>query len=348
MKRGARGVGVCFVSLLVWSITLIVATSGPAEAGQTLDAVRKNGLVRCGVSPGVAFMSMPDSAGRWQGFDVEICRAVAAAVFGDAEKVKFVPTTAQTRFTALQSGEVDLISRTTALTISRDSAMGLSGTTASFYTGQGFLVHKKTGAKKGTDLDGATVCATQGSIIERNIEDFARANKIKITTIAFDTPANVLAAFLAGRCDAISNDMINLMANRLAAPNPEDLILLPDLVAKEMHGPMVRNGDGEWIQLVRWTVFALIQAEEYGLTKANVANAKTTSTDPQIRRFLGLTENVGAGFNLPAGWAYEVIRQVGNYGEMFERTAGRGGLGLDRGPNRLWTDGGIMISWLWQ
>jgi general L-amino acid transport system substrate-binding protein len=322
--------------------------SSPTRAGATLDAVKKNGVVRCGVSPGVAFMSMPDSTGLWQGFDVEICRSVAAAVFGDADEVKYVPTTAQTRFTALQSGEVDLISRTTALTISRDSAMGLAGTTVSFYTGQGFLVHKKTGAKTGKDLDGATVCATQGSIIERNVEDFSRANNIKIGTIAFDTPANVLAAFMAGRCDAISNDMINLMANRLAAPNPNDLILLPDMVAKEMHGPMVRNGDPEWAQLVRWTVFALIQAEEYGLTRANVEKAKTDSTDPQIRRFLGLTENVGTGFGLPATWAFEVVRQIGNYGEMFERTAGKGGLGLGRGPNRLWTNGGLLISWLWQ
>ena len=196
--------------------------ASPAEAGATLDAVKRAGYLRCGVSGAVAHMSMPDSQGRWQGFDVEICRAVAAAVFGDAEKVRFVPTTAQNRFTALQSGEVDMLSRTTALTIARDSQLGINIPVAHFYTGQGFLVHKRTGVTRALDLNGATVCGTQGSIIERNIEDWARVNNIRLTTISFDTPPAVLAAFMAGRCDAISNDMINLAANRSGAPNPND------------------------------------------------------------------------------------------------------------------------------
>ncbi|MDB5381170.1 MAG: Amino acid transporter substrate-binding protein family [Rhodospirillales bacterium] len=333
-------------SLLAALALLLFAT--PAFAGATLDAIRRNGYVRCGVSTGIAHMSQPDSAGRWQGFDVEMCRAIAAAAFGDVERVRFVPTTAQTRFTALQSGEADVLSRTTALSLSRDSTMGLTLTVAHFYTGQGFLVQRRTNATRATELNGATVCGTQGSIIERNIEDWARANNLRLTTIAFDTPPNVLAAFLAGRCDAISNDMINLSANRLAAPDPSALMLLPDLIQKEMHGILVRNGDAEWAALTRWAVFALIQAEEFGLTRANVEEARRTSTDPQIRRFLGLSENVGQGFGVSASFAYDIIRQLGNYGEIYDRTAGAGGLGMDRGYNRLWTQGGLMISWLWQ
>ncbi|MBR0653867.1 amino acid ABC transporter substrate-binding protein [Plastoroseomonas arctica] len=330
-------------------VALAMALSAaPAFAGATLDAIRRTGYVRCAVSVGVAHMSQPDSNGRWQGFDTEICRAMAIAVFGDPERIRFVPTTAQTRFTALQSGEADVLSRTTALSLTRDSTLGLSITVAHFYTGQGFLVQRSIGARRAVDLNGATVCGTQGSIIERNIEDWARANNLRLTTIAFDTPPNVRAAFLAGRCDAISDDMINLSANRLSAPDPNALVLLPDLIQKEMHGVLVRNGDSEWATLTRWAVFALIQAEEFGLTRANVEEARRTSTDPQIRRFLGVSENVGQGFGVSANFAYDIIRHLGNYGEIFDRTAGAGGLGMDRGPNRLWTQGGLMISWLWQ
>lgn len=332
---------------LLAAAALFFAAS-PAFAGATLDAMRRNGYVRCGVSTGVAHMSIPDSTGRWQGFDAEICRAMAVAVFGDAEKVRFVPTTAQSRFTALQSGEVDLLTRTTALSLSRDSTMGLQQTVAHFFTGQGLLVHRRTGATRATELNGATICGTQGSIIERNLEDFARANNITFRTISFDTPPAVLAAFIANRCDAISNDMINLSANRLAAPDPNALVLLPDLIQKEMHGVLVRNGDPEWATLTRWAVFALIQAEEFGLTRANVEAARRTSTDPQIRRFLGVSDNVGTGFGISANFAYEIIRQIGNYGELFDRTAGAGGLGLDRGQNRIWSQGGLLMSWLWQ
>lgn len=332
---------------LVAAAALLLSVA-PALAGPTLDGIRRNGHVRCGVSAGVAHMSMPDSNGRWQGFDAEICRAVAAAVFGDPEKVRFVSTTAQNRFTALQSGEVDMLTRTTALTIARDSTMGLTQTVAHFYTGQGILVHRRTGATKATDLNGGTICGTTRSIIERNLEDFARTNNIRFRTIAFDTQPAVLEAFLADRCDAISNDMINLSANRLAAPDPNSLVLLPDLIQKEMHGILVRNGDAEWATLTRWTVFALIQAEESGITRANVEQIRRTSTDPSIRRFLGLVENVGTGFGSSASFAYDIIRAVGNYGEIYERTAGSGGLGMERGSNRLWTQGGLLISWLWQ
>jgi len=335
------------LSRLLPAVLLLGLSAAPALAGQTLDAVRRNGHVRCGVSTGLAGMSQPDAQGIWRGFDADICRAVAAAVFGDAEKVRFVPTTAQSRFTALQSGEVDMLTRTTALTLARDSQLGLTITVAHFYTGQGVLVHKRLNVTRAEQLDGATFCATQGSEIERNLMDWARQKNLRITTIPFDTPPTILQAFLSGRCDAISNDMINLSGNRMAAPNPEDLVLLPDLIFKEPHGVLVRNGDPEWAALTRWAVFALIQAEEMGLTKDNVARIRATTEDPKIRRFLGLTENVGTGWGLPASWAFEVVRQVGNYGEVFERGPGRV-LGMERGPNRLWTEGGLLISWLWQ
>jgi general L-amino acid transport system substrate-binding protein len=326
---------------------LTLFSAAPADAGAVLDGIRRNGHVRCGVSTGVAGMSQPDSQGVWRGFDADICRAMAAAVFGDAEKVRFIPTTAQNRFTALQSGEVDLLTRTTAFTLARDSQMGMTLTVPHFFTGQGVLVRRSANITRAAQLDGATFCATQGSEIERNLTDWARQNNLRITTIPFDTPPTILQAFLAGRCDAISNDMINLAANRAAAPNPQDLVLLPDIIFKEPHGVLVRNGDPEWAALTRWTVFALIQAEEMGLTRENVTGIRASTQDPKIRRFLGLTENVGTGWGLPASWAYEVVRQVGNYGEVFQRGPGTV-LGMDRGQNRPWTEGGLLMSWLWQ
>jgi general L-amino acid transport system substrate-binding protein len=335
------------LSRLLPAALLLGLAAAPALAGPTLDAVKRNGHLRCGVSVGLAGMSQPDAQGVWRGFDADICRAVAAAVFGDAERVRFVPTTAQSRFTALQSGEVDMLTRTTALTLARDSQLGLTITVGHFYTGQGVLVHRRANVARAEQLDGATFCATQGSEIERNLADWARQKNLRITTIPFDTPPTILQAFLAGRCDAISNDMINLSGNRMAAPNPDDLVLLPDLIFKEPHGVLVRNGDAEWAALTRWAVFALIQAEEMGLTRENVAGIREATQDPKIRRFLGLTENVGTGWGLPASWAFEVVRQVGNYAEVFERGPGRT-LGMERGPNRPWTEGGLLISWLWQ
>jgi general L-amino acid transport system substrate-binding protein len=326
----------------------LLGLAAPANAGPTLDVVRQNGALRCGVPSGVAGMARPDSQGRWVGLHADICRAIAAAALGDAGKVRFVPLTAQSRFTALQSGEVDVLVYLTALTISRDATLGLSIVAPPyFYTGQGFLVRRSLNITRATELDGATVCATQGSVVERNLNDFAQRSNIRLTTIAFDTQPNVIAAFFAGRCDAISNDMISLSANRLAAPDPNAVMLLPELIAKEPHGAMVRNGDAEWGLLVRWTISALIQAEEFGLTRENVEARRASTTDPQVRRFLGLNENIGAGLGLRDDWAFQVVRQVGDYGTLYERHAGAQGLGLDRGLNRLWTQGGLMMSWLW-
>jgi len=335
-------------SILGWLAAGLVSLVTPANAGPTLDAIRQNGIVRCGVPAGVAGMARPDSQGRWVGLQADICRAIATAALGDAEKVRFVPVTAQSRFTALQSGEIDVLVYLTALTLTRDATLGLTQVAPPFfYTGQGFLVRRSLNVSRASELDGATVCATQGSIIERNLNDFARRSNIRLTTIAFDTQPTVLAAFFAGRCDAISNDMVSLSANRLSAPDPNAVVVLPDLIAKEPHGALVRNGDTEWAVLVRWTIFALIQAEEFGLTAENVESVRSSTTDPQIRRFLGLNENIGNGLGLRDDWAFQVVRQVGDYGTLYERHAGSGGLGLERGLNRLWTHGGMMMSWLW-
>ncbi|HEY4254406.1 MAG TPA: amino acid ABC transporter substrate-binding protein [Roseomonas sp.] len=327
---------------------LLALAAGPARAGQTFDAVRQNGAVRCGVSNNVAGMALPDSQGRWTGLHADICRAIAAAALGDAEKVRFVPLTTQARFTALQSGEVDVLIGVNALTLARDATMGLSQVTPYFYTGQGFLVRRSLNIQHAAELNGATVCATQGSIIERNLNDFAQRAGIRLTTIAYDTQPNVVAAFLAGRCDTISNDTISLTANRFSAPDPNAYLLLPELISKEPQGAMVRNGDAEWAVLVRWSIFALIQAEEFGLTRANVEETRRTTTDPQIRRFLGLSENIGAGLGLRDDWAFQIVRQVGDYGTLYETHAGARGLGMERGLNRLWSQGGLMMSWLWQ
>jgi general L-amino acid transport system substrate-binding protein len=320
----------------------------PANAGAALDAIRSRGILACGVLEGAPGVATITSQGRFVGFHVDVCRAIAAALFGDAEKVRFVPLTNVTRFTAVQSGEADIWEGTTALTLARDSTLSLTLPVATFYTGQGFLVNKRIGAKTAADLNGATICSGQGTEIERNVGDYTAKNGIKMQTITYEAAPTLMSAFLSGRCDAISNDMVSLASNRMAAPNRDDFELLPDLIAKEPHGPVVRGDDAQWATLVRWVVFALVQAEEFGLTKANVEQAYNTSTDPRVQRFLGKSGNAGAGFGLPNTWAYQVVRQVGNYGEVFDRSLGADGLGMDRGLNKLWTQGGLMISWLWQ
>lgn len=321
---------------------------GPVQAGPTLDAIRARGAVICGIANSLPAMSIPDSTGRWTGFHVEICRAYAVAVFNDPEKVRFVPVTAQERFTALQSGAVDVLEGPNALTLARDATMGITAPTTAFITGQGFLVNRRLNAKTGADLNGATICALQGSEIERNVQDYVSRTGMTMQTIAFDTTPTMLAAFYSGRCDAVSNDMVSLSANLYGQANKADFELLGELIAKEPHGPMVRVDDMQWMTLVRWTVFALIQAEELGLTKANVEAAYKNNKDPKVQRFLGVIDNPGTGFGVSKTWAYDVVRHIGNYGELFDRFAGKGGLGMVRGPNRLWTDGGLMISNLWQ
>jgi general L-amino acid transport system substrate-binding protein len=320
----------------------------PARAGATLDAIRARGTLACGVQAEDPGVSAVNSQGRFVGFHVDICRAFAAALFGDAEKVKFVPLTTVTRFTGVQTGEADVWEGTTAVTLSRDSTLGLTFPVIAFYTGQGFLVNKRTAAKTAADLNCATICSAQGTEIQRNIADYSAKTGIKMQSVDYESEPTLLAAFFAGRCDAVSNDMVSLAANLASVGNKADFELLPDLIAKEPHGPVVRSDDIQWATLVRWTVFALIQAEEFGLTKDNVEAAYNNSPDPKIQRFLGKTGNAGNGFGLPNNWTYQVIRQVGNYGEIFDRNLGSEGLGMNRGLNKLWTQGGLMISWLWQ
>jgi general L-amino acid transport system substrate-binding protein len=332
------------VSAIGAAFALVPAT---AHAGVTLDAIRARGAVICGITNQPA-MSSPDNQGRWTGFHADICRAFAIAVFNDPDKVRFVPVTAQQRFTALQSGEIDVLDGTNALTLTRDATLGLTTPATVFITGQGFLVNKRLNAKSAADLNGATICAIQGSEIERNVQDYVNKVGLKMQTVAFDTDATMLSAFYAGRCDAVSNDMVSLSANLYGQANRSDFVLLPDLIAKEPHGPMVRTDDAQWMTLVRWSVFAFIQAEEMGLTKANVEAARASSPDPKVKRFLGLIDNPGRGFGIADSFAFDIIRRLGNYGELFDRYAGKGGLGMDRGPNRLWTDGGVLISNLWQ
>lgn len=344
MRAAARlGVG-----LLAFALTMGCLLPGSARAGAILDTIRARGVLVCGVSQDAPGDAMVDSHGHFVGFHVQICRAIAAALFGDPEKVKFVPLSSLVRFTAVQTGEVDVWESTTALTLVRDSTLGLTIPAVTFYTGQGFLVNKRTHAKAAADLNGATICSIQGTEIERNVADYTAKTGIRMQTIAFESSTTLLSAFFSGRCDAISNDMVSLASNRAASSHPDDFELLPELISKEPHGPIVRSDDVQWATLVRWVVFALIQAEEFGLTKANVTQAYDSSTDPRVQRFLGKAGTAGAGFGLKNSWAYDVVRSVGNYGEIFDQNLGSGGLKMDRGLNKLWTQGGLMISWLWQ
>ena len=344
---GARQSGLRRALLLLLGLACCAAMPGRAHAG-TIAQIQASGVLRCGVSTGTPGMSMPDSQGRWTGFHADICRALAIAILNDSAKVRFIAVTAQSRFTALQSGEIDVLSSTTALTLTRDSTLGLQVPAVTFYTGQGFLVARRLGIAKPEQLGGATICSLQGSEVERNIVDFANKARVTLQTLPFDTAATQLQAFGAGRCDAISDDLVSLAARLTSLPQRDDYVVLDGTIAKEPHGPMVRSDDAQWAALVRWTVFGLIQAEEFGLTRENVAAARESSADPKVLRFLGRTDDVGRGFGIRANWAFEIIRELGNYGEMYDRHAGKGGLGLGRGPNRLWTDGGLLVSWLWQ
>ncbi|MFT8242953.1 amino acid ABC transporter substrate-binding protein [Roseomonas sp. BN140053] len=315
----------------------------PASRSATpvLDAVKARGHLRCGVSQGVAGFSLPDSQGRWNGFDVDFCRAVAAAVFGDADAVRYSPYSAQQRFTALQSGEVDLLSRITTVTFQRDVQLGLEYAGVAHYDGAGFLARKAPGLTEARGLDGGTVCVQAGSTNEVVVADFARANSITLRPLVFQTLEELTQAFFAGRCDAFNWDRSALAGLRLRAPNPDDYVLLSDVVSKEPYGPVVAQGDVRWLEIVRWTLAALIEAEEQGLTSANV-EAALNSASPNTQRLLGVSGGFGTMLGIPDRWAFQAIRQVGNFGEMFERNLTP--IGIDRGLNRLWNKGGLMYA----
>lgn len=318
----------------------------PAFAGPTLDAVKQRGEITCGVNTAIAGFSAPDSKGEWRGIDVDACRAVAAALFGDAKKVKYVGLTAAQRFTALQSGEVDILSRNTTATLTRDTALGLHSTWVNYYDGQGFLVPSKLGVKSVKDLNGATICVQQGTTTELNMADYFRANKIDYKPVVIEKLEEVVAAFFAGRCDAFTADASNLAATRSTnAQKPDDYMILPEVISKEPLGPMVRQGDDQWFGLVKWSLIAMVEAEEYGVTSKNV-DEMLKSPNPGIQRFLGVTPGMGKALGTDEKWAYNIVKQVGNYGESFDRNIGAGSpLKLERGLNALWTKGGLMYAW---
>jgi general L-amino acid transport system substrate-binding protein len=329
----------------VAAAAIVVADAGAAVAGATFDSVKTRGQVTCGVHTGLYGFSAPDDKGLWQGIDVDVCRAVAAAMFGDATKVKYVPLSAQARLTAVQSGEVDLLSRNTTWTLTRDTANGLNFTGINYYDGQGFMVAKKLGVTSASELSGATVCVQTGTTTELNLADYFRANNMELKPVTIEKYEEVTGAFIAGRCDAITSDASQLAAIRANdTPNPADYVILPELISKEPLGPSVRQGDDQWFNVVKWSLFAMLEAEERGVTSANV-DEMLKSQDPNIQRLLGVTGDLGKGMGLDNKWAYNIVKQVGNYGESYDRTVGMGSkLQLPRGLNALWTDGGLMYS----
>ncbi len=318
-------------------------TAGVATAG-TLDDVKAKGFVQAGVNGELFGFGKPDEKGVWKGLDVDTARAVAAAVFGDAEKVKYIPLTAKTRFTALQSGEVDVLTRNATQTLTRDTDLGLDFVQVNYYDGQGFLVPKKLGVKSAKELDGATVCVLPGTTTEQNVADYFRVNKMKMNPVVIENNAELAKAFFAGRCDCLTSDASQLAGIRAVAPNAADYEILPEIISKEPLAPAVRHGDNQWKDIVNYAVLAMIAAEEMGITSQNV-DEMMNSTDPNIQRFLGVTPGNGKALGLDEKWAYNVVKQVGNYGEVFERNVGeKTTLMLKRGLNAQWTNGGLMYS----
>jgi general L-amino acid transport system substrate-binding protein len=327
---------------------IVLGTSGTAHAGKDLDAVKSRGQLICGVGLGTAGFMMPDSQGKWTGLDVDICRAVAAALLGDATKVKYVPLTSQQRFTALQSGEVDMLSNNTTVTLTRDTALGLDFTGVTYYDGQGFMVPKKLGVKSAKELNGATICVAPGTTTELNLADYFRANKMTFKPVVIEKVDEIRAAFFSGRCDVYTTDASALAATRVAnVPAPltqDDFIILPEIISKEPLGPVVRHGDNQFADIVRWTQYAMIEAEEYGITSKNV-DEMLKSDNPAIKRILGVTPGMGKALGVDEKWVYNIIKQVGNYGECFDRNVGAGSpLKIDRGLNKLWTQGGLQYA----
>jgi len=319
---------------------LFLFAATPALAQSTLDSVRSKGYVQCGVNTGLAGFSQPDSRGVWRGIDVDVCRAVAAAVFGDAGKVRYTPLTAQQRFTALQSGEVDILSRNTTWTITRDTSLGLNFVGVNYYDGQGFMVPKKLNVRSAKQLNGATVCVQPGTTTELNLADYFRANRMSFKPVVIEKLEEVLNAYFAGRCDVFTTDHSGLIALRASrAQNPADHVILPEIISKEPLGPAVRHGDDRWFDVVKWSLFAMIEAEELGLNSKNVEQ-EAKSTNPAIQRFVGATGDIGKMLGIDNRWAFNIVKQVGNYAESYE--ANLKPLGFERGLNRLWNQGGLL------
>jgi general L-amino acid transport system substrate-binding protein len=334
-----------FITGAIAAATLTLAAL-PAQAGKTIDAIKARGQLVCGVNTGLAGFSAADSQGNWTGLDVDVCKAIAASLLGDASKVKWVPLNAQQRFTALQSGEVDILSRNTTWTLTRDASLGMQFTGVTYYDGQGFMVPAKGKIKSAKQLKGATVCVQSGTTTEKNLTDFSRANKLDIKPVVFEKVEAATGAYFTGRCQAYTTDASGLASQRKQeAKNPADHLILPELISKEPLGPAVRRGDDEFFAIAKWVVYALVEAEEYGLTQANVEQQQKSSTDPVVQRILGTSEDTGKLLGLDKDWAFRAIKAVGNYGEIFDRNVGeKSQLGLPRGVNNLWNKGGIMYA----
>jgi general L-amino acid transport system substrate-binding protein len=326
-------------------VVIGAAFAASAHAGKTLDAIKQRDQVVCGVNTGLAGFSAADSQGNWVGLDVDICKAIAAAVLGDAKKVKWVPLNAQQRFTALQSGEVDILSRNTTFTLTRDASLGLFITAVTYYDGQGFIVTRKSKITSAKQLKNAEICVQSGTTTEKNLTDYFKSINVKMKPVVFEGFEASVKAFFSGRCQAYTTDASGLASIRnKEAANPDDYVILPELISKEPLGPMVRRGDDEWFTIVKWTIYALLEGEEYGLTQANVDQMKT-SQDPPVQRILGTSEDMGKLLGLDKEWAYRAIKSVGNYGEIFERNVGpQSALKLPRGLNNLWNKGGLQYA----
>lgn len=322
-----------------------LGVSAPAASAATLDDVKAKGFVQCGVNTGLPGFASPDDAGTWSGLDIDYCKAVAAAVFGDATKVKYTPLTAKDRFTALQSGEIDLLARNSTWTITRDTSLGLTFVGVNYYDGQGFSVKTSLGVTSATELGGASVCVQSGTTTELNLADWFKANGLEFTPVVFEKPEEVNAAYESGRCDVFTTDQSGLYAYRLTFQNPDEHVVLPEIISKEPLGPLVRQGDFQWFNVVKWTHFALLEAEEYGITQANVEEMKA-SASPTIKRILGTDDSkIGEGLGLTNDWVVNIIKGVGNYGEIFERNVGESTpLKIARGLNAQWNKGGLQYA----
>lgn len=334
------------IAPLVAGAATVMAFASQASAGSTLDAIKQKGFVQCGVAAtGIPGFATVDDQNQWQGLDIDICRTVAAAIFADPTKVKFTPLSAKERFTALQSGEVDILARNATWSLLRDTALGLDFPVVNYYDGQGFMVKRSLGVTSATQLDGATFCIQSGTLTELTLADFASSHGIKYKSVVFENNDEVNNAYMAGRCDVLTTDQSALYAARVKLPDPDQNVVLPEIVTKEPLAPAVRHGDNEWADVVRWSYYAMVQGEEFGLTSANVDHIKASTDNPDIKRFLGVTDELGKAMGVPNDFAYQVVKQVGNYGESFERNVGADSpLKIARGLNALWKDGGLQYS----
>ena len=331
------------VSLVV-TLALAAGLTAQAASAQTLKTVKDRGQLSCGVSQGLPGFSTPDDKGNWTGLDVDICRAIAATIFNDASKIKFVPLSAKDRFTALQSGEIDVLSRNTTWTLSRDTSLGANFTGVTYYDGQGFMVKKALKVNSALELNSASVCVQQGTTTEQNLADYFKGNNMKYEVIAFGTNDEAVKAYESGRCDVFTTDVSGLYADRLKLANPADHVVLPEVISKEPLGPMVRHGDDQWFDIVKWTLFAMVTAEELGITQKNV-DEMAKSEKPEVKRAVGTDGNLGEQLGLTKDWLVRIVKAVGNYGELFERNVGAGSkLGIARGLNQLWSKGGIQYA----